>query len=98
MLGVMLKDINLQNINIKSRISVNQNNDSIIAKNIVDILFASTNENLKNDKKMNAFMKGLIASQLPGIRDGTKNFIDDMSSSNVKKLLDDFQNQLNNRK
>lgn len=88
----------LQNINIKPNISINRNNDPEVAKNIIDILFASINENLKNDKKMNAFMKGIISSQLPGIRDGSKNFINDMSSMNIKKLLDDIQNQLRNRK
>lgn len=88
----------LQNINIKPIVSINKNNDSEIAKNIIDILFTSINENLKNDKKMNAFMKGVISSQLPGIRDGSKNFIDDMNNTNIKKLLDDIQNQLRNRK
>ncbi len=88
----------LQNINIKPNISINRNNDPEIAKNIIDILFTSINENLKNDKKTNAFMKGIILSQLPGIRDGSKNFINDMSHVNIKKLLDDIQNQLRNRK
>lgn len=88
----------LQNINIKPNIYINRNNDPEVAKNIIDILFASINENLKNDKKMNAFMKGIISSQLPGIRDGSKNFINDMSNVNIKKLLDDIQNQLRNRK
>ena len=88
----------LQNINIKPNISINRNNDPEVAKNIIDILFASINENLKNDKKMNAFMKGIISSQLPGIRDGSKNFINDMSNVNIKRLLDDIQNQLRNRK
>lgn len=88
----------LQNINIKPIVTINQNNDSIVAKNVIDILFTSTIENLKNDKKMNAFMKGIISSQLPGIRDGSKNFINDMSNVNIKRLLDDIQNQLNNRK
>ena len=88
----------LQNINIKPSISINRNNDSEVAKNIIDILFASINENLKNDKKMNAFMKGMISNSLPGIRDGSKNFVNDMSSVNIKKLLNDIQDQLNNRK
>ena len=90
-----------QNINIKTSISTNstnQNHDSVIAKNIIDILFNATSENLKNDKKMTLFMKKLISNQLPGIRDGSKDFINDMSSSNIKKLLDDIQNQLNSRK
>lgn len=87
----------LQNINIKSTISINQNNDSVIAKNIIDILFTSINENLKNDRKMNAFLKEMISSQLPNIRDGSKNFINDMSNVNIRKLLDDIQNQLKNR-
>lgn len=87
----------LQNINFNLKTS-NTNSDAIIAKNIIDILFASTNENLKNDKKMNAFLKGIISSQLPGVRDGSKSFINDMSSSNIKKLLDDIENQLKNRK
>ncbi len=88
----------LQNINIKPNISVNRNNDPEIAKNIIDILFASINENLKNDRKMNLFMKSMISNSLPGIRDGSKNFINDMSSANIKKLLNDIQNQLGNRK
>jgi len=88
----------LQNINIKPNIVINQNNDVAIAKNIIDILFASTNENLKNDKKMNAFMKGMLSNSLPGIRDGSKNFVNDMNFVNIKKLLNDIQNQLNNRK
>lgn len=88
----------LQNININPKVFISQNNDAIIAKNVIDILFTSTIENLKNDKKMNAFMKGIISSQLPGIRDGSKNFINDMSNVNIKKLLDDIQNQIRNRK
>jgi len=88
----------LQNINIKPNIFLNRNNDVEIAKNIIDILFASTNENLKNDKKMNVFMKGMLSNSLPGIRDGSKNFVNDMNSVNIKKLLNDIQNQLNNRK
>ncbi len=88
----------LQNIRIQPNVSVNRNNDSEIAKNIIDILFTSINENLKNDRKMNGFTKGLISSQLPNIRDGSKNFVDDMNPMNTKKLLNDIQNQLNKRK
>ena len=42
-------------------------------------------------------MKGMISNALPGIRDGSKNFINDMTVVSVKKLLDDIQNQLRNR-
>lgn len=87
----------LQNINIKPNVSINRNNDSEIAKNIIDILFASINENLKNDRKMNAFMRGMISNSLPGIRDGSKNFVNDMNVVSIKRLLDDIQNQLRNR-
>lgn len=88
----------LQNINIKPNIFINKNNDPEIAKNIIDILFTSINENLKNDRKMNAFLKGIISNSLPGIRNGSKNFVNDMSDLNIKKLLNDIQNQLVNRK
>ncbi len=88
----------LQNIRIQPNVSINRNNDSEIAKNIIDILFASINENLKNDRKMNGFTKGLISNQLPNIRDGSKNFVDDMNLMSVRKLLNDIQNQLNKRK
>lgn len=88
----------IQNINIKQNVSVNRNNDAEIAKNIIDILFASINENLRNDRKMNAFTKSLISSQLPNIRDGSKNFVDDMSVLNTRKLLNDIHAQLSHRK
>lgn len=88
----------LQDINIKSVVSVDKNNDPEIAKNIIDILFASIKENLNNDKKMNLFMKSMISKSLPGIRDGSKSFINDMSSVNIKKLLNDIQTQLEKRK
>jgi len=88
----------LQNIKITPKVYVNQNNDSIISKNIIDILFESINENLKRDRKTNAFTKALISSQLPNIRDGSKKFVDDMNPMSTKKLLEDIQNQLNTRK
>ncbi len=88
----------LQNINIKPSVSVNRNNDSEIAKNIIDILFVSIDENLKESKKINAFMKGVVSNSLPGIRNNSKDFVNDMKIIRIKKLLDDIQNQLNNRK
>ncbi len=87
----------LKNININPSTSTKRSNDSIIAKNIIDILFASINENLKDDKKMNAFMKGIVSNSLPGIRDSSKNFVNDMKIVRTKKLLDDIQFQLRNR-
>lgn len=72
--------------------------DALIAKNIIDILFASINENLKKDRNMTAFMKGIVSSQLPGIRDGSKNFINDMNQVDIKILLDSIHNQLKNRR
>lgn len=86
----------LKNINFNLKAS-NTSNDAIIAKNIVDILFVFIDENIRNDKKMTGFTKSLILSQLPGIRNGSRDYINDMSSSNIKKLLDDIQNQLKNR-
>lgn len=88
----------LQNINIKPIVTINQNNDAIVAKNIVDILFVFIDSNIRNDTKITGFTKGLILSQLPGIRNGSRDYINDMSSVNIKKLLDDIQNQLNNRR
>lgn len=87
----------LQNINVKSNVSVNRNNDSVIAKNIIDVLFVFIDSNIRNDGEMNGFTKGLILSQLPGIRKGSKDYVD-KSSVNMKKLLDDIQNHLENRK
>ena len=88
----------LQNINIKPIVTINQNNDAIVAKNIVDILFVFIDSNIRNDTKITGFTKGLILSQLPGIRNGSRDYINDMSSINIRKLLDDIQNQLRNRR
>ena len=87
----------LQNINIKPSISINRNNDPEVAKNIVDILFVFIDGNIRDDKNMTGFTKGLILSQLPGIKSGSINYID-TNSLRMKKLLDDIQNQLRNRK
>lgn len=87
----------LQNINFNPK-SSNINSDDIAAKNIIDILFVFIDGNIRNDKKMTGFTKGLILSQLPGIRNGSKDYINGMSSANIKKLLNDIENQLKNRK
>ena len=88
----------LQNINIKPIFTINQNNDAIVAKNIVDILFVFIDGNIRNDKKMTGFTKGLILSQLPGIRNGSRDYINSMNSVSIKKLLNDIEYQLKNRK
>jgi len=88
----------LQNINIKPIVTINQNNDAIVAKNIINILFVFIDSNIRNDKKMTGFTKGLILSQLPGIRNGSRDYINDMSSFNIKNLLNDIEDQLKNRK
>jgi len=87
----------LQNINLKPKSSNVSSNDATIAKNIVDILFVFIDGNIRNDTKMTGFTKGLILSQLPGIRNGSRDYID-TSTVNMKKLLDDIQNQLKNRR
>jgi len=97
----MLKNINLNPklFNVSSNIASNvSSNDATIAKNIVDILFVFIDGNIKNDTEMTGFTKGLILSQLPGIRNGSRNYISDMSSANIRKLLDNIQNQLKNRR
>ena len=101
----MLQNINLKpkSSNVSSNITSNvtsniASNDTTIAKNIVDILFVFIDGNIRNDIKMTGFTKGLILSQLPGIRNGSRNYISDMSSANIRKLLDNIQNQLKNRR
>ena len=97
----MLQNINLKpkSSNVSSNITSNvSSNDATIAKNIVDILFVFIDGNIRNDTKMTGFTKGLILSQLPGIRNGSRNYISDMSSANIRKLLDNIQNQLKNRR
>jgi len=88
----------LQNINLKPKSSNVTSNDAIAAKNIIDILFVFIDGNIRNDTKMTGFTKGLILSQLPGIRNGSKDYINGMNSVSIKKLLDDIENQLRNRK
>lgn len=88
----------LQNINIKPIVTINQNNDAIVAKNIVDILFVFIDGNIRNDKKMTGFTKGLVLSQLPGIRNSSRDYINDIISVDIRKLLDDIQNQLKSRR
>jgi len=87
----------LQNINLNPKSFNVSSNDATIAKNIVDILFVFIDGNIRNDTKMTGFTKGLILSQLPGIRNGSRDYID-TSTVNMKKLLDDIQNQLKNRR
>lgn len=87
----------LKNINLSPKLPNVTNNDSIIAKNVVDILFVFIDANIRTDNKMTAFTKGLILSQLPGIRNGSKEYINNMGAVKTKKLLDDIQNQLRNR-
>lgn len=72
-------------------------NDKVVAKNIIDILFAATEVVVKNDHEINAFTKSLTLSALPGVRNGSKNSVSKMNSLSIKKLLDDIQNQLNLR-
>lgn len=72
-------------------------NDSKIAKSIIDVLFVFISENIKNDKKISAFTKGLILSQLPNISNGSKKYIDDMNNVSIKKLLNDIQYELSMR-
>ena len=86
----------LCNLNFNPKPS--NSNDAIAAKNIIDILFVFIDGNIRNDIKMSGFTKGLILSQLPGIRNGSRDYINGMNSVSIKKLLDDIENQLKNRK
>ena len=91
----------LQNINLKPKqlyTNTTLNSDATAAKNIINILFTFVDEKTKNDKKMSRFVKGMILNTLPGIRTGSINYVDDTNSSDIKKLLDDIENQLKNRK
>lgn len=72
--------------------------DSIVAKKVVDTLFAYINDCVNKDKKMNAFTRAIIVSQLPSIRDGTKEYLDEMNPAYVKNLLDTIQRDLSMRK
>lgn len=71
--------------------------DIVIAKNIINILFTFINNNIKNDKKMSGFTKSLILSQLPGIKSGSKEQLNEMNSFEIKQLLNDIQNQINQK-
>ncbi len=72
--------------------------DAQVAKNIIDLLFINIDTNIKNDRKMNGFTKSLIMGQLPKIRDGSKDYVNDMPAFAVKTLLDSIQSELNKRK
>ncbi len=87
----------LNNLNLGIRIS-NNTKDSHIAKNIIDVLFTFIDDNIRNDKKMNAFTKSLILSQLPSIRNGSKSYVDNMSNVKIEKLLNNVQHELSVRK
>lgn len=76
----------------------NTSKDVQVAKNIIDLLFINIDTNIKNDRKMNGFTKSLITGQLPKIRDGSKDYINDMPTFAVKILLDSIQSELDKRK
>ncbi len=88
----------LHNLNFNPKSSNIASNDATSAKNIIDILFVFIDGNIRNDTKMTGFTKGLILSQLPGIRSGSKDYINGMNSVSIKKLLDDIEMQLKNRR
>ncbi len=75
----------------------NTSKDVTVAKNIIDILFITINDNIKNDPKMSGFTKSLTLGQLPKIRDGSKEHLDKMNQPKVKKLLNEIQIELNKR-
>ena len=87
----------LNNINFGIK-SSNTSKDSQIAKNIINKLFVFVDKCIKNDKDMNAGVKFIALSQLPGIADGSKKYVDKMNIASVKNLLDDIQHEINMRK
>jgi len=91
----VLRNLNLNPKQVQSNI---KNNDAIAAKNIINILFTFVDEKTRDDKKMSGFVKGMILNSLPGIRNGSINYIDDANGVVIKKLLDDIENQLKSRK
>lgn len=76
----------------------NNSKDAQVAKNIIDLLFVNIDTNIKNDRKMTGFTKSLVLGQLPKIRDGSKDYVNDMPAFAVKVLLDSIQTELNKRK
>lgn len=98
MIIMNLLNINSLNMNkVKmNRVNIDKN-DSEIVKNIIDVLFTFINNSVNNDREMSGFTKSLILEQLPKIATGSKNYTNKVNSSDIKKLLDDIQIQLNKR-
>jgi flagellar motor switch protein FliG len=72
--------------------------DSQIAKNIINKLFVFVDACFRNDKEINPVIKSIALNQLPGILKGSKEYVDKMNNTSIKKLLDDIQHEISMRK